>query len=85
VSVENRIFWLVVAILAFFLVFTGKGRDVINRFVHAVFGYSPAPSTEAPKTTPSTPVPTRKTPDGRTQWTYPGSGGMWFTVPPSTN
>jgi hypothetical protein len=38
-SVEKRIFWLLVGILALYLVFSARGRQAVNRFLFEVFGY----------------------------------------------
>jgi hypothetical protein len=39
VSVENRIFWLLVGILALYLVLSSGGRNAINTFLYSVFGF----------------------------------------------
>jgi hypothetical protein len=53
-SVENRIFWLIVGLLALYFVFAGNGRSAVRRFIQGVFGGSVAP---APPTSAPTPAP----------------------------
>lgn len=49
-SVENRIFWLLVGILALYIVFSARGRNAVTKFLYEVFGVGPAVT--APVTTP---------------------------------
>lgn len=55
-SVENRIFWLLISILALYLVLSGNGRSAVQRFVYAIFGYAqPSAGATAPSSSPGTP------------------------------
>jgi hypothetical protein len=72
VSVENRIFWLLVGILSLYLVLSATGRGAVKRFTYAIFGYSTGDQPTAPAPSSGSVTPPS---DG-------GIGGPTISVPP---
>lgn len=73
-SVENRIFWLLVGILALYIVFSVTGRAAVQRFIREVFGSSGSGGGSGGGSTPA-PAPSdpgRRGDSPPPGWTQPG-------------